>query len=300
MIETETLRRPPSWQVWVLAARPKTLPAAIVPVIVGTALAVRIGAWSAVPALLCLGFALSVQIAANFANDYYDYIKGADTPERTGPARAVAAGWVRPERMRNALFLTLGLAFVIGLGLVPYGGWPLVIVGIACLVSAVAYTAGPFPIGYVGLGDVFVILFFGFIGVGFTFFVQAGYFDWSAWLAGAGVGAVTANILVVNNCRDWETDRRVGKKTLVARFGPDFGYCQYFAQFALAFAVPFVLLTLGFGYPVLLPLVLALWALNLFRRVVRAANGAQYNRLLAETALFVAAYGALLSAGLLL
>lgn len=297
---SETLSRPARWQVWVLAARPKTLPAAVAPVLVGSALAAEAGAWAPAPAALCLVFALLVQISANFANDYFDFVKGADTAERTGPTRAVAAGWVRPEEMRNALALVLGLAFVAGLGLVPYGGWPLVIVGAACLVSAVAYTGGPYPIGYIGLGDLFVFVFFGLIGVAFTFYVQAGYFTWTVLLAGAGVGAATANILVVNNCRDWQTDRDAGKRTLVARFGPEFGRSQYAAQFGAALAVSPVFLLLGFGYAALLPLALGAWAHSLVRNLMRAKTGREYNRLLAQTGLFTAAYAAFLGAGILL
>ncbi|MGE9295442.1 MAG: 1,4-dihydroxy-2-naphthoate octaprenyltransferase, partial [Puniceicoccales bacterium] len=169
------------------------MPAAIAPVAVGSALAVHDGVFNAAPAAICLAFALLIQIGTNYANDYFDFIKGADTAERIGPTRAVAAGLVTPAAMRMATILVLALAFIIGLFLVNWGGWPLVIIGVVSIVCAVAYTGGPFPLGYNGLGDLFVFIFFGLVAVGFTYFVQAGAFSGVAWLLGAGVGALSTN-----------------------------------------------------------------------------------------------------------
>jgi 1,4-dihydroxy-2-naphthoate polyprenyltransferase len=188
--------------VWVAASRPRTLPAAIAPVLAASALAWRDGDFVAPAALACLAFALLVQIGTNFANDYYDFVKGADTGERVGPARAVASGWVQPATMKRAMLAVFALAFASGLTLLGYGGWPLLIIGVTSIICGIAYTGGPYPLGYNGLGDVFVFIFFGLVAVGATYFVQAGVVTSQAWLIGAGVGALAANILVVNNYRD--------------------------------------------------------------------------------------------------
>ncbi len=224
-------------KVWLDAARPRTLPAAVAPVMVGSALAWRAGMFNAAAAALCLGFALLVQIGANYANDYYDHLHGADTAERIGPRRAVAAGLVAPAAMRRAMWLTFTLALVVGLLLVPWGGWWLVLIGVACIGSAIAYTGGPWPLGYHGLGDLFVFVFFGLIAVCLTFFVQTGRVSLEAVLAGAAIGLLTVDILLVNNYRDMETDRKAGKRTLVVRFGRRFALGQLAAAHLGACAV---------------------------------------------------------------
>ncbi|MFP4157899.1 MAG: 1,4-dihydroxy-2-naphthoate octaprenyltransferase, partial [Opitutales bacterium] len=162
------------WHIWLSATRPKTLPAAVCPVLVGSSLAYESGSFAWVPALLCLGFALLIQVGTNFANDYLDGIKGTDTKERIGPQRAVANGWIEAVVMRRAAIAVLAAAFCLGLGLIPFGGWWLLVVGIASVVCAWLYTGGPYPLAYHGLGDVFVVLFFGFVAVGCTYFVQSG------------------------------------------------------------------------------------------------------------------------------
>ena len=199
---------------WILASRPKTLPAAIAPVLVGTALAFHVDAFHWLPALICLVFALLIQIGTNFANDYFDFKKGADTEDRVGPTRAVAAGLVKPESMKRVTAITFLLAFCVGLGLIPFGGWWLLLVGITSIFCGYAYTAGPFPLAYVGLGDVFVMVFFGLVAVCCTFFVQAGYFSIETILAASAIGGLSTNLLVVNNLRDIETDRLAHKRTL--------------------------------------------------------------------------------------
>ncbi|OHE82967.1 MAG: 1,4-dihydroxy-2-naphthoate octaprenyltransferase, partial [Verrucomicrobia bacterium RIFCSPLOWO2_12_FULL_64_8] len=209
----------PRWRIWLSAARPRTLPAAIAPVIVGSAFAWRAGAFDGRAAGICLAFALLVQIGTNFANDYYDFLKGADSAKRVGPRRAVAAGLVEPAVMKRAMILTFGLAFVVGSSLIAWGGWWLVAIGLASIVSGVAYTGGPWPLGYLGLGDLFVFVFFGLVAVGATFYVQAGQVSNDVLHAAAAVGALVTNILLVNNYRDAETDAAAGKRTLVVRFG---------------------------------------------------------------------------------
>ncbi|MBP6864511.1 MAG: 1,4-dihydroxy-2-naphthoate polyprenyltransferase [Candidatus Didemnitutus sp.] len=287
--------------VWIEAARPKTLPAAVIPVLVGTAFAWAHGAAHFGKATVCLIFALLVQIGTNFANDYFDFVQGADTPQRVGPRRAVAAGLVSPQRMLVATAMVLGLAFATGLLLVIEGGWWLLPIGVASIVCAIAYTGGPYPLGYNGLGDVFVFLFFGLVAVGATFHVQAGGAPLDVLLAGAGVGLLAANILVVNNYRDAETDARAGKRTLVVRFGRRFALWQYGLSVAFALAVaPALALACGYRWPVLAVLVLLPWGMRLTHRLGRSTEPAEQIELLGGTAKFLAAYGLLLSAGVAL
>lgn len=284
---------------WFLAARPHTLPAAAIPVMVGTALAARLAEWQAVPALLCLLFALLVQVGTNFANDHFDFIKGADTADRVGPTRMVAKGWIPPSAMLRATFAVFAAAFFAGLFLVFYGGWWLVGIGAASILCGLGYTAGPFPLAYKGLGDLFVFTFFGLIAVSFTFYVQAGYFPTEGWLAGAAVGALAVNILVVNNYRDMETDARAGKRTLVVRYGRRFALVEYGVMTAVAFAVPIFFWWQGLRLFVLMPMVLLPVAAALLFQLPQASGGGA-NLLLRQTALLLLRYGIFFSAGIIL
>lgn len=289
-----------SLRVWLSATRPRTLPAAVAPVLVGTALAWHDGRWIPLAALCCLAFALLVQIATNFANDYYDFVKGADTAERVGPRRAVASGLISPARMRRAMLLTFVAAFGVGLGLLPFGGWPLLVIGVASILSGVAYTGGPYPLGYNGLGDLFVFLFFGLVAVGATYFVQAGVPGAPVWLAGSAIGLLAANILVTNNLRDADTDVRAGKRTTVVRFGRGFGRAQFALSHAFALLVPVMLVGLGASPWILLPCVLAPVAWIQTRRIYRETAPAQLITLLGQAGRYVALYALLLAVGLLL
>jgi 1,4-dihydroxy-2-naphthoate polyprenyltransferase len=278
--------------------RPRTLPAAVAPVIVGSALAWRAGAFSAAASLACLAFALFVQIGANFANDYYDFVHGADTQERVGPVRAVAAGLVSPAAMRRAMWLTFGLAFGTGLTLIAWGGWWLVAIGVAGIASAIAYTGGPYPLGYHGLGDLFVFLFFGLVAVGATFFVQAGRLTPAAVLAGAAVGALATNILLVNNYRDAATDAKAGKRTVVVRFGKRYALGQFAAAHVTAAAAPLALAALGlfrieaaFGVAA----VAAGFGFVLSRGLRAAASPAECVGLLGKSSGYLSIYALLLS-----
>ena len=285
-------------KTWLAATRPRTLPAAISPVLVGSALAWRAGAFNAPAALLCLAFALLVQIGANFANDYYDHVHGADTRERSGPVRAVAAGLVTPGAMRRAMGLVFGLAFCTGMGLVAWGGWWLVAVGVASIAGAIAYTGGPYPLGYHGLGDVFVFVFFGLVAVCVTFFVQAGCVTASSLLAGAAVGALATNILLVNNYRDAGTDAKAGKRTLVVRFGLRCARVQFGAAHAVAAAVPLAFAALGLLGPGVALAVAAAAAVSGFvlHRGLRAAAGpAECIGLLGRSSGYLSAYAIVLS-----
>jgi len=286
------------WKIWLSAARPRTLPAAVAPVVVGSALAWRAGSFDARAAGVCLAFALLVQIGANFANDYYDFVRGADTVERVGPRRAVAAGLIAPAAMRRATFLTFGAALALGLLLVAWGGWWLVGVGLACVLSAVAYTGGPWPLGYFGLGDVFVFVFFGLVAVGVTYYVQAGTVSPEVWLAAAAIGLLTTNILVVNNYRDVATDRRAGKRTLVVRWGRGFALGQFAASHLGACAILVALARTGLyslTAGLLVAGILALHGFLQWRALRRAQDAREMIFLLGWCGAYVAIYAATLS-----
>lgn len=279
--------------VWIEAARPKTLPAAVIPVLVGSALAWRAGAFQVMPASLCLVFALLVQIGTNFANDYSDYLKGADREDRVGPRRAVASGWIAARTMARATALTFAAAFCVGCSLMVWGGWVLLPIGIVSLMFGWAYTAGPYPLAYNGLGDVFVFVFFGLVAVGGTEYVMTRGVDWATWLAATPVGLLATNILVVNNYRDMETDARAGKRTTVVRFGRGFARAQYTVSFAVAYGLP-VVLALAWRRPWLaLPLLSLPLALPLVRALSLSSGGAALNGVLARTARALLAFGVL-------
>jgi 1,4-dihydroxy-2-naphthoate octaprenyltransferase len=292
------------WRVWVLAARPATLSAAIVPVAVGTACAVAAGKFHLGPALGALFGAIFIQIGTNFANDVFDAEKGADTTERLGPMRAVQAGLLSPRQMRAGMGVVFGLAFLIGIYLVAVAGWPLVVIGLASIASGIAYTGGPYPLGYHGLGDLFVLVFFGFVAVCGTAYVQAGAVPLLAWWASVPVGALATAILVVNNQRDRVTDERAGKRTLAVRFGRGGAIAEWLILVAIAQAVP---LLLGLGVvpgiaPSLwrcLPLVSVPLALAPAWRVLWV-DGRELNPALGATARLLLVHGLLLAAGLAL
>lgn len=287
---------------WVLAARPKTLFAGIAPVILGSALAFQVGVFQVIPAILCLLFSLLVQIGCNYANDYYDHVHGVDTKERIGFVRMVNTGQIAPEAMKLAVFFVLSIAFLVGCGLIYYGGWWLLIVGMISIICAVAYTGGPYPLGYYGLGDIFVFIFYGLVAVMFTFYVQANYFSASALWVAVGCGCLAANIRLVNDTRDKETDAKAGKKTSAVRFGYKFCYIQYIASTYIAYCiVPLVLVgKLGFSGWSLLPLLLALFSTNITNDFMKAKTGPVFNDLLVKSAKMLLAYAVVLSIGIVL
>jgi len=284
----------PPLRPWLLAARVKTLPAALVPVAVGTALAARRGPVPPGLSLCCGGFALLVQVATNLANDLYDSERGADTPARRGPLRVTAAGLVTPRRMRRALLAVNLGAVVVGLPVALWRGPAIVPVGAASLLAGWAYTGGPFPLAYHGLGDVFVVSFFGVVATAGTAFALGGALDAPAILVGLGVGLLCDNILVANNARDVVTDAAAGKRTLAVRLGPAFTRVQYACQAVLAFALPFAAGP-GAGGAALLAAPLAVLA---GARFARAQEGKEFNAALGLAAATLLAYGVALAAAL--
>lgn len=286
--------------IWLEAARPRTLPAAIAPIGVGSAVALHEGSGSAAIAALCLLTALLLQVGANLANDVFDFERGADTGERLGPARATQRGLVSPRSMRRATLAVLVLAAAAGSALVARGGWPIAVAGALALAAAAAYTGGPWPLGYHGLGDLTVFAFFGGVGVVGSHYVQAQSLSPAALVAAVPVGLLATAILVVNNLRDLDTDRRAGKRTLAVRMGERATRGYYLAlvlgaplwvlaAWALAALPTGALLCLG-ATP---------WLGALAARL-RRTQGAALNPLLADTARLGLIFGALLALGIAL
>jgi 1,4-dihydroxy-2-naphthoate polyprenyltransferase len=281
---------------WVAAARPKTLPAAATPVIVGCACAHAAGGVAWGPAIAALGGALALQIGANFANDVFDAEHGADGADRIGPVRAVAAGLISASAMKRAMVAAFAVAMVFGVYLASVAGWPVIAIGLASIAAAIAYTGGPWPLGYHGLGDVFVFAFFGVVAVCGTAFVQLGHVPALAAWACVPVGALSTAILVVNNVRDRAGDARAGKRTLAVRFGRSAGIAEYALLLALAYAIP---LALAPGHALrLLPLITLPLALVRIRGLARAVSGPEHDAILAATAQLLLVHGVLFAAGL--
>lgn len=287
-------------KAWLLAARPATLTAAVVPVAVGTACAAAVGRARLLPALAALGGAMLIQIGTNLANDVFDFEKGADTDERLGPVRAVHSGLLSAAQVRTGMWVTFALATLCGVYLVWVAGPAVVAIGLASIASGIAYTGGPYPLGYHGLGDLFVMVFFGFVAVCGTAFVQAQAVPALAFWASLPVGALATAVLVVNNLRDRVTDARAGKRTLAVRLGRGGAYAEYLGLLALAYLVPLGLLLSGLARtPVLLPLVTLPLAVRLARQLA-IEEGKVLNRRLAGTAQLLLAHGLLLAVGLAL
>lgn len=288
-------------KVWLDAARPKTLAAAFVPVLVGAALAWKDHHFSWDASLVALMCAFLIQIGTNFANDYYDFIKGADTDERVGFERATATGLVPAEHMLYATITTMSIAFFLGLYLVYLGGWPVLLIGVLSLVFGIAYTGGPFPLGYNGLGDLFVFIFFGIIAVMGTYYVNALHWSAASFWASLPVGALSTNILAVNNLRDIEQDRPAGKKTIGVLFGEDALRWEYLLMLLVSFTVPaYFFLRLGFGPAIFIPFILIPPALYLLRVIWKEEDKRRLNKMLERTAQFLTLFGVLFSAGILL
>ncbi len=300
MAETAA-QKPNMFQAWVLATRPKTLPAAVAPVLVGTALAISDGVFVPLPALAALVDALLIQIGVNFANDYFDFKSGVDTEERLGPVRATASGLISPEQMKRAIIIDLALATLIGVYLISVGGWPILVIGVASLLATLAYSAGPLPLASNGLGDVFVFIFFGLIAVGGTYYVQA--LDISGWVIAAGVspGLLITAIIVVNNMRDIDTDRKSGKRTLAVILGRMGARIEYVVLLIGAYMMLFIMYFFG-GYSlgIFLPMLSVPLAVPLVHAIYDANDGPSMNKTLANTAQLSLVFCLLMAVGLVL
>lgn len=294
-----------SLRAWLLAARPKTLTAAVIPVLLGSALAFSDGEFKTTPALLCALFACGMQIAANFINDLFDFLKGSDRKDRLGPPRACAEGWITPGAMKLGIGITLMVSCLAGLGLLfsvwgnlPHGGWELVVLGVVCVLFAFLYTT---ILSYRGWGDLLVLVFFGFVPVGGTYYVQAYSLNMDVVVLSLVSGLAIDTLLMVNNYRDREQDALSGKRTLVVRFGEAFGRNMY-----LALGIAAVLLCLWFVHSGSLTLIEFIWAPCVYfylhaltwRKLVHIRSGKELNRILGETSRNMLFLGLLLAVAL--
>ena len=289
-----------SIKAWILAARPKTLAAAATPVLIGCSLAYADGTFQWIPAILCFLFAFSMQIDANFINDYYDYLKGSDREDRLGPERACAQGWITPPAMKKGMIITTLLSCFWGLLLLSYCGLEMIPVGLLCVLFAFLYTAGPYPLAYHGWGDVLVIAFFGFVPVGCTYYTMAHGWTWNVTIACLACGLVSDMLLMLNNYRDREQDKISGKRTLVVRFGEPAGRWAY-----LILGVIAVGLCLIYGIKedftaALFPLVFLIPHIATWKQMERIHKGKELNIVLGKTARNIVLFGLLLSLGLIL
>jgi 1,4-dihydroxy-2-naphthoate octaprenyltransferase len=285
-------------QAWILATRPKTLPAAVGPVLVGSALALADKRFALIPALAALGISLLLQIGVNLANDYFDGVKGIDTKERLGPVRVTQSGLISPAGVKSAMMLTFSLAACLGFYLMVRGGWPVIFIGTASILAALGYSGGPFPLASHGLGDLFVFIFFGLVAVCGTYYVQALQLTWIVFFMATAVGLPVTAILVINNLRDIRTDQKVGKNTLAVILGEDLSKIEYALLLALSYGLLFIIWVVGWAsFWILLPFLSLPWAGCLIRSVLRSDIDPGLNVLLAKTAGLSLLYSVLLSIG---
>ncbi len=294
---TQTISK---FDAWVLASRPRTLAAAIVPVIVGSSIAIRDGLFQPLAAFIALLCSILIQVGTNYVNDLFDFLHGTDKEDRTGPQRAVASGIISVTEMKIGIYISFGLSFVLGMYLVSIGGWFILFLGVISILAGVAYTAGPFPLAYNGLGDIAVFIFFGFVGTVGTYYVQTLTITSMAFWSSVPVGALITNILVVNNYRDREEDRSNGKNTLAVIFGEKFTRLQYLTFMIVSYAILFVVY---FTYKKSLWIFLPLLSLPISIKLIRmiySLRGKELNKTLELTAKLSAIYGLLFAAGILL
>lgn len=295
-----SLQKPDTFAILMMAIRPRTLPAAAASAIVGSALAFTDGKFQPGPALAALLVGVLLQIGANFANDVFDFHKGADTQDRLGPVRVTQAGLVTPAQMLVWTGIVFGLAGLAGLYLTLAGGWPVVIIGVCSILAALAYTGGPFPFGYHGLGDLFVFIFFGLVAVCGTYYVQALEVPMQCIWAAVPMGLLITAILVVNNLRDIETDRKAGKKTLAVRLGAAGAQREYVLCLVGAYLTPIGFWLAGGATPwVLLSWLSLPYAIPIVKTIFRV-KGRPLNKALAATGQLTLFFALLFSAGLIL
>jgi len=297
---TDAIKEISKFDTWILASRPKTLLAAVVPVLIGTSIVsfeTKVNFLAAIIALIC---AILIQIGTNFVNDLYDYLSGADTESRKGPTRALASGLISVNEMKLAIILVFTITFILGLYLVYISTWITLLIGIMSIFAGIAYTAGPFPLAYNGLGDVFVFLFFGVVGTVGTYYVQVVDISPLVLWASIPVGALITNILVVNNYRDIDEDREVGKNTLAVKMGRKFTRYQYLIFMILSYLILFVVyFTFNQSLFVFLPLITLPLSIKLIKMIF-SFKGEELNITLELTAKLSALYGILFAVGILI
>ncbi len=279
---------------WIAAIRPKTLPAGILPVMVGSAAAYHDNGFAYLPALLALVCAILIQILTNFINEIYDFRKGADTAERLGPLRTVASGIISETVMVKASILVASVTFALGLWLVWISGWVILLIGLLSLLMAWAYTGGPYPLAYKGLGEVFVILFFGIAAVMGTYYVQIGDWSFDTLLLALSLGLLSSNLLSINNIRDIKTDIKAQKRTIATRIGRKNAETVLGFQTLLSYIFPIILYFRGFSYPIVLPLLTLPLALTLLKNV-KIRQGKELNVSLQDSAQLLVIFGLMLT-----
>jgi 1,4-dihydroxy-2-naphthoate octaprenyltransferase len=288
-------------KTWFMAFRPKTLSAGFAPVIIATAMAFGDGLVHWPSAFICLLTAVSIQIGTNIANDYFDFKKGADTEERIGPTRVTQAGLIKPETVRTAFIVAFAISALCCILLVMRAGWPLAIIGIISIISGILYTGGPKPLGYIGLGDVFVLIFFGPVAVGGTYYVQTFELNTAVILAGFGPGLISCAILAINNMRDIDSDSKTGKNTLAVRFGRGFARYEYLTTILVASLLPILIFLLIDDHrPIIFSAVTLFIALPIIKTVFTKVDGPSLNSALAQTGKLLVIYSMIFSIGWLL
>jgi 1,4-dihydroxy-2-naphthoate octaprenyltransferase len=287
-------------RLWLVASRPRTLPAAVAPVLVGTALAGTEGTFRPLRFACALIGSVFIQIGTNLANDYSDARRGADTEDRLGPVRVTAGGLMPPRQVLVGTYVAFGVAVAAGAYLIAVAGWQLLLVGAASIAAGVLYTGGPKPYGYEGLGELFVFLFFGVVAVAGSYFVQVERLEWEAFALSVPVGLLASAILVVNNVRDVDTDRRAGKRTLAVKLGREGARTLFDAMLVLTFLAPVAIwLAGGLSAWILLSLLALPLALPVRRAVHTRTDGPSLNGALAGTGRLLAVFSLLLSIGVL-
>ncbi len=291
---------PSKLQIWILAARPKTLFAAFVPVIVGASLALGENEFNLLVSFLALICSLLIQIGANFSNDLQDFLKGSDTENRIGPTRALSASWVSVKQMERAIILVNLITFLIGLYLIYVGGIIILFIGVFCIIAELAYTSGPYPLGYHGLGDLFTFICFGIAGTVGTYILNTHHYSNVALIASIPVGALITNILVVNNFRDYEEDKNSGKNTLAVKLGKTFSIYEYIFLLIASFLIPLIMyINYDFSEWVFLPYLSLPIAYKITLMLLKL-QGKELNKALALTSQFSAIFGVLFSLGFIL
>ncbi|MEN8221669.1 MAG: 1,4-dihydroxy-2-naphthoate polyprenyltransferase [Acidobacteriota bacterium] len=283
---------------WILAIRPKTLPAAAGPVLIGFALAYREGLHHFPSALLAVIVALLIQAGTNMVNDYADFKKGADTESRVGPVRVTQAGLISPDEMKAGMGVVLLLIVIFSVPLVFRGGVPILIIGVLSIISGILYTAGPFPLGYNGLGDIFVLIFFGPVATAGTYYVQTLELSLNSVLAGLGPGLLSMAILSINNLRDYENDKAAGKRTLVVIFGRSFGKAEYLVSIVIATFVPVIIFLAGerMNYSIMVYLLLIM-SIKPIKIILKDGKGVVMNEMLGFTGRVLLAYSLIFAIG---
>ena len=299
-MNSSAVEKPSKIESWLIASRPRTLLAAVVPVMVGSALAVSQNKFTPILSLIALLCSILIQVGTNFTNDLYDYLKGTDKEDRVGPRRVLVSGLISTSEMKLGIITVFGLAFLLGLYLVYAAGIVILIIGVISILAGLAYTAGPYPLAYNGLGDVFVFAFFGIVGTTGTYYLHLHEFSLLSFLIAVPVGALITNILVVNNYRDIEEDREADKYTLAVKLGKKFTRFQFVNSIAISYLILFIIyFKYDFTYWIFLPLISLPIAVILIK-TLQTLEGEGLNKTLELSAKYAALFGLLFSLGLIL